>query len=67
MASESKNKCFSRFSIKWDPKDKKEKVLWLHDVYNHPIYNPDEGVPRSLRVFFRSWTELGCFGITVTE
>ena len=32
------NKCFH-----WDPKDKRERVLWLHDVYHNPIYNPDEG------------------------
>ena len=35
--------CFSIKSINWDKNDKRERVLWLHDVYHHPIYNADEG------------------------
>ena len=61
MSCESTKNCCSKIAIKCDAKDKKEKVLWLHDVYNQPIYNPDEGIPRTLRVFFASWKELVCF------
>ena len=33
------------------------KPLKLHDVYVQPIYAPDEGPPKALKNYIKSWTE----------
>ena len=33
------------------------KPLKLHDVYVQPIYAPDEGPPKALKSYIKSWTE----------
>ena len=39
--------------VKFSEKDKKEDVLWLHDVYVYPVYAQDEGPPKALRPHFK--------------
>ena len=39
-------------------KDRREEVLWLHDVYVYPVYAPDQGPPKVCRFYFKSWSEL---------
>lgn len=42
----------------WDEKDRSEKVFWLQDIYSLPIYMPDEGPPKFLRMHFLCWSEV---------
>ena len=51
-----KSKCCDKISF--SDKDRREDVLWLHDVYVYPVYAPDQGPPKSLRPYMKSWTEL---------
>lgn len=42
----------------WDEKDRSEKVFWLQDIYSLPIYMPDEGPPKWLKMTFVCWSEV---------
>ena len=44
--------------IKYELYDGKfAKSQKLHDVYVQPIYAPDEGPPKALKSYIKSWTE----------
>ena len=41
----------------YDLKELVSKPIKLHDVYVQPIYAPDEGPPKALKSYIKSWSE----------